>query len=259
MVRASNSAGRDFDKRALLRNHPIFGDLRPDLLEHLNSRAIRRNVRSGTTIFTRGDPGTSLFAVCAGTVRISSPAPGGRSAIFNLISEGAVFGEIALLDGLTRTADATAVDDCELMVIERRDFIPLVHEQPEIALRIIELLCARLRQTTEQLEDVMVLELPGRLAKTLLHLAKKSTPTANGPKITLTQSDIGEMIGMSRESTNKQLRAWQDRKWLRLGRDGIEILNPDALADVAPAADDEEARSCSDCTHIPRAANHSHS
>jgi CRP-like cAMP-binding protein len=156
-----------------------------------------------------------------------------------LISDGAIFGEIALLDGLPRTADATAITDCELMMIERRNFIPLVNEQPEMATKLIELLCGRLRQTTEQLEDVMFLNLPGRLAKTLLQLAKSSKPTSRGPRIALTQSDIGKMIGISRESTNKQLRAWQDRKWLLLERGGIVILAPDALAEIASTIDDE--------------------
>ena len=200
---------------------------------------MRRSVRSGTTIFTRGDPGTCLFAICSGTIRIGAPSSGDRGAIFNLVSDGAVFGEIALLDGLPRSADATAISDCELMVIERRDFVPLIHEQPEIGLKIIEVLCGRLRRTTEQLEDIMFLDLPGRLAKTLLQLAKSSKPTSRGPRLELTQSDIGKIIGMSRESTNKQLRAWQDRKWLQLERGGIVILDAEALAAIASAVDDE--------------------
>jgi CRP-like cAMP-binding protein len=125
------------------------------------------------------------------------------------------------------------------MVIERREFLPLIHEQPEVALRIIELLCGRLRQTTEQLEDLMFLDLPGRLAKALLHLAKKAKPTADGLKVKLTQGDIGKIIGMSRESTNKQLRVWQDRKWLLLERGSIVILKPDALAEIAATAGEE--------------------
>jgi CRP/FNR family transcriptional regulator, cyclic AMP receptor protein len=239
MLQGSRITRRDFDKRAILRNHPIFGELRSDLFERLSSHAVRRSVRSGTTIFTRGDAGACLFAICSGTIKISAPSPNGRSAIFNLISEGAVFGEIALLDGLPRTADATAVTDCELMVIERRDFVPLIHEQPEIGLRLIEVLCGRLRQTTGQLEDIMFLDLPGRLAKTLLQLAKSSKPTSRGPKVALTQSDIGKIIGISRESTNKQLRTWQDRNWLRLERGGIVILASDALAEIAARADIE--------------------
>ena len=239
MLGPGKSTSREFDKRTILHNHPIFGGLRPDLLDRLSSRSIRRNVRSGATIFTRGDPGSSLVAICSGTVRISSPSAAGHSAIFNLISEGAVIGEIALLDGRPRTADATAVTDCELMVIDRRDFVPLLHEQPEIALRIIELLCDRLRQTTEQLEDVMFLDLPARLAKALLHLAKKTKSATGAPKVMLTQSDISKMIGMSRESTNKQLRAWQDRKWLLLQRRGIVILKPQALAEVGSKIETE--------------------
>jgi CRP-like cAMP-binding protein len=206
------------------------------LLERLSSRAVRKTVRDGTAIFARGDPGTCLFAVCSGTVRISAPSPTGRSAIFNLLSDGDVFGEIALLDGLPRTADATAMSDCELMVIERRDFVPLINDQPEIALKLIELLCGRLRHTTEQLEDVMFLDLSGRLAKALLQLSKSSKPTPRGPRVPLTQEDIGKIIGISRESTNKQLREWQDRHWLQLERGGIVILAPDALAEIAATA-----------------------
>jgi CRP/FNR family transcriptional regulator, cyclic AMP receptor protein len=233
MLQKSKSVRRDFDKRAILRDHPIFGGLRPDLLERLSSYAVRRTVKRGTSIFARGDPGTCLFAVCSGTVKISAPSPTGRGAIFNLVSERSVFGEIALLDGLPRTADALAITDCELMVIERRNFVPLIDEQPGMALKLIEMLCGRLRHTTEQLEDVMFLDLPGRLAKTLLQLVESSRPTVRGPRIELTQEDIGKIIGMSRESTNKQLREWQDRNWLLLERGGIVVLAPDELARLA--------------------------
>jgi CRP/FNR family transcriptional regulator, cyclic AMP receptor protein len=228
-----------FDKRAILRDHPIFRGLGPDLLDRLSSYAIRQTLKRGASIFARGDPGTSLFAVCSGTVKISSPSPGGRGALFNLVTEGAIFGEIALLDGLPRTADAMAMTDCELMVIERREFIPLVREQPELALKLIEVLCGRLRRTTEQLEDVMFLDLPGRLAKTLLQLAEGSKPAPRGRRIALTQRHLGEIIGMSRESTNKQLRIWQQRKWILLERGGIAILAPDELAAIAATVDSQ--------------------
>jgi CRP-like cAMP-binding protein len=224
---------RAFDKLAILRNHPIFGGLGPELLDRLSSYAIRQSVKRGTSIFTRGDPGTSLLAVCSGTVKISAPSLGGKGALFNLITEGAIFGEVALLDGLPRTADATAITDCELMVIERRDFAPLIHERPELAQKLIEVLCGRLRHTTQQLEDIMFLDLPGRLAKTLLHLAKGSKGGARGLRVALTQRDLSEMIGISRESTNKQLAVWQQQKWILLERGGIVILASDALAAIA--------------------------
>jgi CRP-like cAMP-binding protein len=226
-----------FDKRAILQNHPIFGALGRELLDRLTSYAIARTVKRSTTIFARGDPGTSLFAVCSGTVKISAPSPGGRDAVFNLITDGAIFGEIAVLDGLPRTADAIAITDCSLMVIERRHFISLIHERPDFALKLIEVLCGRLRHTTEQLGNVMFLDLPGRLAKTLLQVAERAkSPQAR--KIALTQRDLGEMIGMSRESTNKQLRIWQKQNWIRLERGGIVIVAPEALARIASTAED---------------------
>ena len=229
----TRNARRGFDKRAILQNHPIFGGLGAELLDRLSSYAIPQTVKSGTTIFARGDPGTSLFAVCSGTVKISAPSPGGRDAVFNLIMDGAIFGEIAVLDGLPRSADAIAITDCSLMVIERRHFISLVHERPEFALKLIEILCGRLRHTTEQLEDVMFLDLPGRLAKALLQLAEQSKPDPQGRKIALTQQDIGDMIGMSRESTNKQLRMWEKQKWIKLERGGIVIVAPEELSKIA--------------------------
>jgi len=205
------------------------------MLDRLSAYAVRQTVKRGTTIFNKGDSGTSLFAVLSGTVKITAQSPGGREALFNLISEGAIFGEIALLDGRPRTADATAITDCELMVIERRDFEALVYERPEIAFKLFEVLCGRLRRTTEQLEDLMFLDLQARLAKTLLRLAEDGSS-----RIALTQRDLSEIIGISRESTNKQLRLWEKNNWLLLEHGGIEVLAPEALAVIASTVPDDE-------------------
>jgi CRP/FNR family transcriptional regulator, cyclic AMP receptor protein len=216
------------DRLGILRRHPLFGALEPQLIERLASYAAMRSFERGETVFVKNDPGNSLYAVCSGTVKISAPSAEGKDAVFNMIGEGEIFGEIALLDGRPRTADAIAATDCALMVIERRDFIDLVRTQPEIALKLMEVLCARLRHTSEQVEDVLFLDLPARLAKTLLHLSHAAQK--QGGDITLTQREIGQMIGMSRESTNKQLREWQQRHWVRLDRGRITVLAPDALA-----------------------------
>jgi CRP/FNR family transcriptional regulator, cyclic AMP receptor protein len=148
----------------------------------------------------------------------------------DLIGQGDIFGEIALLDGSPRSADAIAITDCELFVIERRDFLPLVKEEPEIAIKMIEILCAKLRRTTEQAENLMFLPLPARLAKALLRL---SGSEGDEQKVVLRQKDLGNIIGMSRESTNRQLRIWEHRKWVRLERDGIVIVSAKALARVS--------------------------
>ena len=237
MVSRRESRHIHVDKLGLLRHHPVFGGLDAEHLERLTTYATTRTYPRGTTLFTKGDPGTSLFAVCSGTIRIGVPSPDGRDAVFNLIREGEIFGEIALLDGQPRTADATAMTNCELMVIDRRDFVALVRSQPEIALKIIEVLCARVRRTSQQVEDVLFLDLPGRLAKQLLRL-HSAEQAAGRNKVSMTQRELGQMIGMSRESTNKQLREWEQRHWVRLERGGIVVLAPDALAAVATASSD---------------------
>jgi CRP/FNR family cyclic AMP-dependent transcriptional regulator len=150
-----------------------------------------------------------------------------------VLGKGDIFGEIALLDGHPRTADATAVTDCALYVIERRDFLPLMREEPEITLRLIEILCSRLRRTTEQAEEVMFLDLPSRLAKALMRLVDADIGDMRERKILITQKDLGNIIGMSRESTNKQLRIWEDKKWVRTERNAVVILAIDPLAKIA--------------------------
>ena len=220
------------DRRAILQAHPLFGKLGADLVARLAACAHGRTVGAGTTIFQKGDPGDCLFAICAGTVRISCHSADGRDAVLNLIHAGEIFGEVALLDGRPRTADAQAVSDCELMVIDRRNFMPMLAREPDLALRVIELLCARLRRTSEQVEDITFLDLPARLAKTLLWLAARSR-CAVSREITLTQREIGDIVGMTRESINKQLRAWEARNWISVRRGAIVLRDRAALAALA--------------------------
>jgi len=227
--RASNRPVRPVDKLAPLRNHPLFREFPPTVIENLGTYMTRRSVPRGATIFAKGDPGTALIAVLWGSVKISVSTSGGHEALLNIIHAGQAFGEIALLDGQPRTADAVAMTDCELMVIDRRDFIPVLLREPDVALKLIETLCARIRRTSEQVEDVMYLSLPARLAKALLELAGGAEASARQRDVRITQRELSNIIGMSRESTNKQLRAWEERKWLRLERGGIVLMNAGAL------------------------------
>ena len=227
----SKPKSQPLDRQSLLRNHPLFCEFPPAVIEQFAARMTRRTMERGATIFSRGDPGNGLWGVLSGAVKITVLATDGRELMINIINPGEIFGEIALLDGQPRTADAAAISNSELIVIERRDFIPLLRSQPDIALKFIEVLCARIRKTSGQLEDAVFLNLPSRLAKTLLHLAGGDEKP--GHKITITQRDIGQIIGMSRESTNKQLRAWAERKWVKLERGSVTILKPDALAEIA--------------------------
>jgi CRP-like cAMP-binding protein len=228
---AKQAASRTRDKLSLLRSHALFRDLPPAVIDHLGSYMKTRRLTRGTTIFTKGDPGTGLMGVLAGTVKVSVASADGKDIVLNIFHEGDVFGEIALLDGRPRTADATAMADCELIVIERRDFVPFLSSQPDVMLKFIEILCSRLRHTSEQVQDITFLNLPTRLAKTLLQLTTGEEGSRR--KAAITQREISQMIGMSRESTNKQLRAWAKRGWIWLERGGVGVTAPDKLAAIA--------------------------
>jgi CRP/FNR family transcriptional regulator, cyclic AMP receptor protein len=221
---------REAEKRDVLQSHYLFGKLDSSHIDRLASSIVEKSVGRGAIIFAKDDPGSSLFAIRKGRAKMTVPSADGHEIVVNLVTKGDIFGEIALLDGRPRTTDAVAISDCEMFVIERRDFLPLVREEPKIAIKLIEILCGRLRQTTRQVEGVMFLHLPGRLAKALLRL---SGDVACEPKITVTQKDLANTIGMSRESTNRQLRLWAESKWVRLERGGITILSVEALERIA--------------------------
>jgi len=222
-------------KLSVLRKHPIFSDLAPDAFDQLCRYAQPTTLKRGATLFAKGDPGHSLYAVLSGTVKISVSSPDGRNAILNLIGAGEVFGEISVLDGRVRSADAIANTNCEILVIDRRDFLPFVHSQPALAMKFIELLCGRLRWTSDQVEQIILQDLPGRLASALLGLTEKRKLETASRTIAITQQEISEMVGMTRESINKQLRAWAARDWLRLEHGAIVVLNADPLRELVEA------------------------
>ena len=125
------------DKEGLLRSHPFFRALDDRIVDRLAPRALTRKVKKGTLLFRKGDAGTSLYAVGAGAVRVSVTSDQGKDTVFNLIVPGEILGEIAFLDGGPRTADAVMIEFGELMVIERRDFLPLLRDYPDLALRFL--------------------------------------------------------------------------------------------------------------------------
>jgi CRP/FNR family cyclic AMP-dependent transcriptional regulator len=223
------------NKLSVLRKHPIFSDLAPDALDQLCRYAQPTTLKRGATLFAKGDPGHSLYAVISGTVKISVSSPDGRNAILNLIGAGEVFGEMSVLDGRVRSADAIANTNCEILIIDRRDFLPFVHSQPALAMKFIELLCGRLRWTSDQVEQIILQDLPGRLASALLGLTEKRKLENASRTIAITQQEISEMVGMTRESINKQLRAWAARDWLRLEHGAIVVLNADPLRELVEA------------------------
>jgi CRP/FNR family transcriptional regulator, cyclic AMP receptor protein len=228
-------------KLSVLRQHPFFCDLEPEALDQLCRYAKHTTLKRGATIFCRGDPGNSLIAVISGTVKISISSPDGRNAILNLIGAGEIFGEMGVLGGAARSADATANTACEIFVIDRRDFLPFVKSQPALSMKFIELLCARVRRTSEQVEQIILQNLPGRLASALIGLTEKRKLEPASHTISITQQEISEMVGMTRESINKQLRAWANRNWVRLEHGAIVVLDVESLREIAEAGSGEDA------------------
>jgi len=233
--KTEDARGFPSSKLAVLRKHPYFSDLDPDAFDQLCRYAKHSTLKRGATIYSKGDPGNTLVAVISGTVKISVSSADGRSAILNLIGPGEIFGEVAVLDGQARTADCTANTNCEIFIIDRREFIPFVRSQPALAMKFIELLCTRVRWTSDQVEQVILQNLPGRLASALIRLTEKYKLAPGGRTIAITQQEISEMVGMTRESINKQLRVWATRKWVRLEHGAIVVLDPEPLQELAEA------------------------
>jgi CRP-like cAMP-binding protein len=232
---ADKSAAVKSDVAQLLGAHPVFGELSAAQLARLCTYARGRSVARGVTVFEKGDVGDALYAIRGGMVKITSTLPDGRQSVFNLLGDGEIFGEIALLDGQARTADAIAMTKCDLVVIDRRDFLRFLQEEPKAALRLIEFLCGRLRFATGHFEEQIALGIPGRLARTLLRLAKGARAGARGRAIAATQQELGEIVGTTRETINKQLRAWEAQGWVTLARGGVVLADTEALTDVATA------------------------
>jgi CRP/FNR family transcriptional regulator, cyclic AMP receptor protein len=222
---------RAVQRQALLNCTP-FTAMRPEELDRLLAMASERTVRRGQVIFLKGDSGSSMMAVLKGSVRISTGSPDGKEITLNVIRTGEVFGEIALLDGRPRSADATAIEDCDLLVIERRYFLPFLLSNQDLMVRMLAVLCHRLRQTSDALGDLVMLDLPGRLARLLMRLADDhGTQTPDGIRIEfkLSQRDIGTRVASSRESVNKQLQAWRDAGLVALDHGYITLCDPDHL------------------------------
>ncbi len=217
------------EARRLLATCVLFRGLGPEERDALAGRARIRNFAAGETIFLMGSPGSSMMAVLSGTIRISVPSPDGKEIVLAILHPGEVFGEIALLDGKERTADAKALAACSLAILERRDVLAFLDRHPATYLRLIDVLCDRLRRTDQQIAELALLPLPMRLAKALMRLAD-----ADGSgRIGLSQRELGNIVGATRESINKCVRDWQRRGMLRLEETSITIIDRGTLEEAA--------------------------
>jgi CRP/FNR family transcriptional regulator, cyclic AMP receptor protein len=220
------------DARRLLAQCSLFRGLSPDERNLLVARAHLRRLDAGETIFLMDSPGDSMMAILGGNVRISVPSPEGKEIVLAILHPGEVFGEIALLDGKGRTADARAMTRCSIAVLDRRDVLSFFERQPNAWPKLVEVLCDRLRRTDQHLAEMALLEIPLRLAKTLLRLLGEGAAGA-GPKIALSQRELGNIVGASRESVNKCLNEWQRRGIVTIEDNFITIANRRVLEQMA--------------------------
>lgn len=212
----------------------LFRGLPTATIKRVATLAVRHVHEPGAIIFMRGDPGDSLCGIVTGRVRISTSRAGGKEVFLNLLGPGETFGEIALLDGKSRTATATAITRTELTVIRRDPFLSLLRSEPQLATHLIQLLCQRVRWTAELTEDSALLSVPARIAKRLVSLARlQGQNTPGGIRVRLSQEELAQFLGLSRQVVNQHLQAWKAKGWILGGRGGVTLNNSRALENLA--------------------------
>jgi len=221
------------DIAQLLSKSLLFGALDDGARRELAGHARRQSFDIGEPIFHVGAPGQSMMVILNGTVRVSLPGPRGKGVILADLPAGELLGEVALLDGKERSADATALTRCELVVLERRDVVAFLEKRPDICLKLLELMCARLRKSDQRMSDIAFLELSVRLAKVLLDRISPSGRAGAKSKLSLSQTELANMINATRENVNRCLRNWQRQGIVDLDERWIVVLQREALAAIA--------------------------
>ena len=223
------------DRRKLLASVDIFSSLDESQLDQLLQATTTRRLKPRDVLCRKGDPGSQLYGILSGSIKVSAPGLDGKDVMFTLMGPGEVIGEISILDGGKRSATAEAVEDTELLTLHRRELIPFLEQHPRAAIGLAEVLVARVRRLSERAEDRQTMPLPGRIAKRLIALAAQhgKHPIVGGPvEVRLVQQDLADLVGTSRESVNKQLRAWAEQGIVELGRGRVVLKRPDDLEAV---------------------------
>jgi CRP-like cAMP-binding protein len=210
----------------------VFRALDEPARAELATRIRRQSYQAGEPIFHVGAPGHSMMVILQGTVRVSLPSPNGRTIILADLGVGDVLGEVTLLDGRGRSADASAIANCSLAVLERRDVLPFLERRPEVCLTLLELMCARLRRSDERMAEIAFFDLPARLAKVVLEKVRESGAARTKPRLSLSQSELAAMINGTRENVNRCLRDWQRRGIVEIQDRWIIIAREEALREL---------------------------
>jgi CRP/FNR family transcriptional regulator len=210
-----------------LASAPLFAALDAESAETLEKVLTSRTVSRGHIVFKEGDTGDRLFIVLEGKIKIYRASADGRENLIALLGAGEMFGELSLFDPGPRTASVSAVTDATLASLDHDDLRPLLLERPGLGVELLRALAQRLRRTNDAMADLVFTDVPGRVAKALLDLAAKfGVEEAEGKRVRhdLTQEELAQLVGASRETVNKALSEFAHRGWLRIeGRSVLQL------------------------------------
>jgi CRP/FNR family transcriptional regulator, cyclic AMP receptor protein len=216
----------------LLKSVPFFANLSQEEADELAEKLVVRRFSPDQIIFHLGDPGGLLYIIISGKVKISRSTPEGQEALLAILGPGDFFGELALLDDSPRSATAEAIEPTETLTLHREQFMAFIDGNPGFAHHVLYTLATRIRHLNNQISDIFFLDLPGRLARTLLHLAEDHGRKVDGGTaidLSLTQTDLAEMTGATRVSINKALGRFRRAKWVKVEGRRFTILDRKAL------------------------------
>jgi CRP/FNR family transcriptional regulator, cyclic AMP receptor protein len=224
------------DNAQILAKSAIFGALDEGVRKELAQRVHRRSFAVGEPIFHVGDPGQSMMVILNGSVRVSLAGPKGKTVILADLAAGDLLGEVALLDGKERSADVTALTKCDLLVLDRRDVLSFLEKRADLCLKLLDLLCERLRKSDQRMSGIAFFELSSRLAKVLLDRSAKPSRPGTHPKLSLSQTELAGMINATRENVNRCLRNWQRQGIVDVSERWITVLQRDMLKTIVDRA-----------------------
>jgi CRP-like cAMP-binding protein len=219
-----------------LRNVPFFSKLSQDEADNVAQRLLLRHYSPGQIIFHHGDPGGLLYIIIEGKVKITHATAEGQEALLAIFGANDFFGELALLDDSPRSATVEAIEPTRALTLHREDFMHYIRGNPDLSLHVLHTMAQHIRRLNNQISDIFFLDLPGRLARTLLQLAEqhgRSQPDGTIViDLSLTQTDLAEMIGATRVSINKSLGRFRREKWVKVQGRRVTLLDRDALLNL---------------------------
>ena len=216
-----------------VRRAPLFAALEDEAVAELQASMLDVELARGGVLFSEGEPGDRLYVVTAGKIKLGRSSSDGRENLLAVLGPGEMFGELSLFDPGPRTATATAVTDSRVIGLGHEALQPWLSSRPEVAPPLLRALAQRLRRTNENLADLVFSDVPGRVAKALLDLAKRFGVQADdGVHVThdLTQEELAQLVGASRETVNKALAEFQQRGWIRHEARAVVLLDLERLS-----------------------------